>query len=159
MWYLYSASCIAYTLGKSVWLVNGCLWVTIPAPMSIAISLVSLAESSSLELAGGPGLPTGPKLNKAFMTQAVSVTPQWKKGNYHSREYFLQQGSVNRERLFCICFSNRSTWNMTVLLIWGISDLIFLSVAAFISKALLLADILQDFMCWNHLFNCTYLHW
>lgn len=46
--------------------------------MSIAISLVSLAESSLLELARGPGLPIGPKLNKAFMTQAVSVAPQEK---------------------------------------------------------------------------------
>ena len=44
--------------------------------MSIAISLVSLAESSLLELVGGPGLPIGPKLNKAFMTQTVSVAPQ-----------------------------------------------------------------------------------
>lgn len=53
--------------------------------MSIAISLVSLAESSLLELAGGPGLPKGPKFNKAFM----SVAPQREKGNYH--EYFLQE--------------------------------------------------------------------
>lgn len=75
--------------------------------MSIAISLVSLAESSLLELAGGPGLPIGPKLNKAFMTQAVSVAPQRKTGNYHSRENFLQQRSVNRERLFCVSFRNR----------------------------------------------------
>lgn len=68
--------------------------------MSIAISLVSLAGSSLLELAEGPGLPIGPKLNKAFMTQAVSVAPRIKKGNYHGRKHFLQQRSVNIQRIF-----------------------------------------------------------
>lgn len=55
-----------YTLGKSVWPVNGCFWVTIPAP--VRFSVVSVAESRQLELAGGPHFLIGPPLNKAFMT-------------------------------------------------------------------------------------------
>lgn len=51
--------------------------------MSIAISLVSLTESSLPELAGGLRL-IDPKLNKAFMTQAVSVASQRRNGNDQS---------------------------------------------------------------------------
>lgn len=72
------------------------------------------------------------------MTQAVSVTPQRKKGNYHSREFFLQQRSVKRERLFCVCFSKRSTWKIpffsaTLLLIWR--NIFSLTVAVSIAMA------------------------
>lgn len=63
-----------YAPGKSVWWVNGRLWVNVPAPVS------SDAEGSLLEVARGLPFLRRPKHNKAFMTQDISVASLWRRG-------------------------------------------------------------------------------
>lgn len=105
----------------------------------------------------GPGLPIGHKLNKAFMTQVVSVAPQRKKGTYHSRAYFLQQRSLNREKLFCACFSSihfegTSSFSVPVLLIFKNRVLLFWWAHILVSHYSITLYVL------NKTLHCTYLH-
>lgn len=94
---------------SSVWLVNGCLWLT--ALVSFDISLVSLAESCLLDLSWASFRP----LNSGKTFQRFQSLCTERKRHDEGREHFLQHRSVNRERLLCVGVSNRSIWTALLL--------------------------------------------